>query len=289
MFPLIAIFLINEQVIQFMTGVERYFKFLDVQPEIEDKSDAVDLGKSKGDVKFEDIWFGYEKESPILKGIDLHAESGETIALVGPSGTGKTTLTRLIPRFYEPDDGRLTIDGNEIRDIKLHSLRANIGIVMQDDYLFSDTLFNNIAYGRIGAEEEEVYQAAQQANVDQFIKDLPDGYQTDVGQRGVKVSEGQAQRISIARAIVKNPPILILDEATSSVDSETEALIQEALERVMENKTCFMIAHRLSTVINADRICFLLDGKIVEKGTHDELMKLDGNYAKYYKLQSQTD
>jgi ATP-binding cassette subfamily B protein len=285
MFPLITIFLINEQVIQFMTGVERYFKFLDIQPTIKDKPNPVNLSKAKGDVEFHDVWFGYEKESYVLKGINLKAAAKQTIALVGPSGTGKTTLTRLVPRFYEPKKGSVKIDGVDVRDLSIHSLRANIGIVMQDDYLFSDTLYNNIAYGRIGVKKEEVFEATRKSNVEQFIKNLPEGYQTDVGQRGVKVSQGQAQRISIARAIVKDPPILILDEATSSVDSETEALIQQALERIMQDKTCFMIAHRLSTIINADKICFLLNGKITEEGTHQQLMQLNGNYAKYYNLQ----
>ncbi len=288
LFPLLALFLINEQLIQYFTGVERYFRFMDTEPDIQDVPEAVSLGTASGEVAFENVWFRYhEDESPILRDINLQVEAGETVALVGPSGTGKTTVTRLIPRFYEPYQGRVTIDGTDVQNVKISSLRQNIGLVMQDDYLFSETLLNNIAYGRLDATEEEIIEAAKQANVDKFVEDLPDGYETNVGQRGVKVSEGQAQRISIARAIVKDPPILILDEATSSVDSETELLIQDALERIMEDKTCFMIAHRLSTVVNADRICFIKDGEIAEQGTHSELMDKDGHYAYYFKLQAE--
>ncbi|AKJ65131.1 ABC transporter ATP-binding protein [Kiritimatiella glycovorans] len=285
MFPLLMLFLINEALIQYFAGVERYFSFMDREPDITDVEDAVDLGRARGEVEFDGVWFRYDT-TPVLRDIRLKVPPGETVALVGPSGTGKTTLTRLIPRFYEPYEGTLRIDGVDVNRIKLPSLRRNVGLVMQDDFLFSDTLYNNIAYGRLEATPEEIKEAARQANVDEFAQRLSDGYDTELGQRGVKISEGQGQRISIARAIVKNPPILILDEATSSVDSETERLIQEALERVMKDKTCFVIAHRLSTIVNADRICFIEDGRIIEEGTHDELIRLGGHYARYYELQS---
>ncbi|MFO7871997.1 MAG: ABC transporter ATP-binding protein [Kiritimatiellia bacterium] len=287
MFPLLSLFLVNEQFFRFMTGLERYFDFMDIRPDIQDKSAAAEPEMREADIEFDDVWFRYQ-DTPILKGINLKINAGETIALVGPSGAGKTTLTRLLPRFYETWRGSVKIGGVNINDIQLRCLRNNIGIVMQDDYLFSDTLSANITYGRLDASHEEVVRAAEQANVAPFAGDLVEEYETNVGQRGVKLSAGQAQRISIARAILKNPPILILDEATSSVDSETEALIQEALARVMENKTCFVIAHRLSTIINADRICFMSDGTIIEQGTHFELMDLNGQYARYYRLQSET-
>ena len=286
MFPMLSLFLINERTIQYLAGVERYFSFMDMEPDIRDRPKPVHLGHAQGDVAFNNVWFRYD-ENDVLKNINLHVPPGQTVALVGPSGTGKTTVTRLIPRFYEPYKGEVTIDGINVQQIALSSLRENIGIVMQDDYLFSDTLLNNIAYGRLDVTRAELIEAAKQANVDQFVKHMPDGYDTEVGQRGVKVSEGQAQRISIARAIVKDPPVLILDEATSSVDSQTELLIQQALERVMQNKTCFMIAHRLSTIVDADVICFVKNGQIAEQGTHQELMDKDGEYAYYYRLQSE--
>ncbi len=284
MWPLIAISMVSERVMRFLAGIERFFKYMDIHPDIKDAPDAITLKEVKGDIQFKDVWFKYDKEV-ILKGINFHIHPGETVALVGPSGAGKTTITRLIPRFYEPYRGKILLDGIDIRKIKLRSLRANIGIVMQDDYLFSDTLLNNIAYGRLDASKEEVIEAAKQANVHQFAKEFPEGYNTQLGERGVKVSEGQAQRISIARAILKDPPILILDEATSSVDSETELLIQEALEKLMKNKTCIVIAHRLSTILRANRIFFIENGQIVEEGTHEELLKKSGRYAHFYNLQ----
>lgn len=284
MWPLLEISMLSESAVRFLAGIERFFKYMDMHPDIKDSPKAIKLKEVKGDIQFENIWFRYDKEV-ILKDINLHILPGQTIALVGPSGSGKTTVTRLIPRFYEPYKGEILLDGKDIKEVKLRSLRAQTGVVMQDDYLFSDSLVNNIAYGRLSAPREEVLEAARQANVHQFAGGLPEGYETQLGERGVKVSEGQAQRISIARAVLKDSPILILDEATSSVDSETELLIQQALKRLMRDKTCIVIAHRLSTIIGADRILFIENGRIVEEGNHEQLLKKDGRYAHFYNLQ----
>lgn len=284
MWPLLSLAMISESATRFLAGIERFFLYMDMDPDIKDAPETVDLKEARGDVEFRNVSFSYDNE-PVLRDINIKVRAGETIALVGPSGAGKTTITRLIPRFYEPQGGEILLDGHDIRNIKLSSLRRNIGIVMQDDYLFNDTLLNNIAYGRLDAAEEEVVEAARQGNVDQFARALPEGYQTEVGQRGTKLSEGQAQRVSIARAILKDAPIFILDEATSSVDSQTEKLIQEALDRLIRDRTCFIIAHRLSTIINSDRILFIEDGRVVEEGTHRQLLEHDGRYATYYNLQ----
>lgn len=284
MWPLLALSMISERVIRFIAGIERYFKYMDIHPDIKDLPGAFNLKEVKGDIKFENVWFSYDKEV-VLKDINLQILPGQTVALVGPSGSGKTTITRLISRFYEPYRGKILLDGKDIREIRLRSLRSNIGIVMQDDYLFSDSLINNIAYGRLDASREEIIEAAKKANVHQFVGELPHAYQTQLGERGVKVSEGQAQRISIARAILKDPPILILDEATSSVDSETELLIQQAINRLIRDKTCIVIAHRLSTILGADKILFVENGHVVEEGNHKELLKKGGKYARFYELQ----
>lgn len=284
MSPLLELSMISETVVRFLAGIERYFRYMDIYPDVKDSPDAVTLRNIGGDILFEDIWFRYDKED-ILRGIDLHIHAGESVALVGPSGSGKTTMTRLIPRLYEPHKGRILLDGKGIRSIRLHSLRAHIGMVMQSDYLFSDSLANNIAYGRLGASEEEIMEAAEKANVSEFVKRLPQRYETEIGERGVRLSEGQAQRLSIARAILKDPRILILDEATSSVDSETELLIQQALERLRRGKTCIMIAHRLSTILGADRILYVENGQIVEEGNHEQLLRRRGKYAHFYSLQ----
>jgi ABC-type multidrug transport system fused ATPase/permease subunit len=207
------------------------------------------------------------------------------LALVGPSGAGKTTVTRLIPRFYEPYAGRVLLDGNDIRDLELRSLREHIGMVLQDDFLFSGSAAENIAYGRPDAGPEEIVEAAELANAAPFIRRMPDGFDTPIGKRGVRLSEGQRQRLSIARALLKNPRILLLDEATSSVDPETERLIQNALEHLREGRTTFAIAHRLSTIFRADEILFIQDGRIVERGTHDELMAREGEYARFFQIQ----
>lgn len=288
MWPLLALAMISEGVTRFLAGIERFYNYMDMQPDIKDSPEAIELKEIKGDIKFRNVSFSYDDEYN-LHDINLHIRPRETIALVGPSGAGKTTITRLIPRFYTPQKGEILLDDVDIRDIQIASLRDNIGIVMQDDYLFSDTLYNNIAYGRLGASEEEVYEAARQANVDCFAEQMPDGYDTQIGQRGTKVSEGQGQRISIARAILKNAPVFILDEATSSVDSHTEKLIQEALEFLMRDRTCIVIAHRLSTIVNSDRIFFVDGGRVVESGTHRELLAQGGRYAHFYRLQFSSD
>lgn len=284
MWPLLALSMISERIIRFLAGIERYFKYMDMHPDIKDLPPAVNLREVKGEIQFKDVWFRYDKEV-VLKDINLHILPGQTVALVGPSGSGKTTITRLIPRFYEPYKGKILLDGENVGKIKLRSLRDSIGIVMQNDYLFSDSLINNIAYGHLSASKEKITEAAIQANVHQFAAELPEGYHTQLGERGVKVSEGQAQRISIARAILKSPPILIFDEATSSVDSETELLIQQAMERLMRDKTCIVIAHRLSTILGADKILFIENGCVVEEGDHEQLLKKDGKYAHFYNLQ----
>jgi len=282
--PLLAISMLSESLTRFFAGIERYFKYMDMDPDIKDSPKTVGLQKVGGDIQFRNVWFKYDTAT-ILRDINLHICQKETVALVGPSGSGKTTITRLVSRFYEPYKERILLDEKDIRAIKLRSLRANIGVVMQNDYLFSDTLMDNIAYGRLSASKEEIIQAAKQANVHQFAEELPQGYNTQIGQRGVKVSEGQAQRISIARAVSKDPSILILDEATSSVDSEIELLIQQALEKLMRDKTCIVIAHRLSTILGADKILFIENGQITEEGNHKQLLEKDGRYAHFYNLQ----
>lgn len=231
-----------------MTGFERFTEILDTDPDIQDKPGALELKKVKGDIAFENVTFSYsEGEAKILHHINLAIPEGKTLALVGPSGGGKTTLCHLIPRFYEIDGGSITIDGHDIRDVTMRSLRKNIGLVQQDVFLFAGTVRENIMYGRLEASEEEMIQAAKAANIHEFIMTLPDGYDTDIGQRGVRLSGGQKQRISIARVFLKNPRILILDEATSALDNETEVKIQRALDRLSEGRTCLVIAHRLSS------------------------------------------
>ena len=237
----------------------------------------------KGAIEYCDVGFKYNKTNDyVLKDINLKINPGEYVALVGTSGAGKTTICSLLPRFYEVSEGKILIDGHNIKDIKLNSLRQNIGIVQQDVYLFAGTILDNIRYGRFDATDEEVIEAAKKANAHDFIMELPDGYNTDCGQRGVKLSGGQKQRLSIARVFLKNPPILIFDEATSALDNESERIVQESLESLAKNRTTLVIAHRLSTIQNAQRICVLSNEGIVEEGTHEELLKKNGQYASFY-------
>ncbi len=285
--PLMRMMMFSEQGGRFVAGVGRFFEYMGIEPEIQDNPGAIELESVSGEVLFEGVYFRYD-EKTILAGVDFAAPPGAMVALVGPSGSGKTTITRLIPRFYEPYRGRVLIDGHDIRDVTQHSLRKHIGMVMQDDFLFSGSIAENISYGRPNASMEEIVEAARLANADRFIDSMPQGYETLVGKRGVKLSEGQRQRVSIARALLKKPRILLLDEATSSVDSETEALIKQAVERLRSGRTTFVIAHRLSTVLEADEILFVDDGCITERGTHSELIEQGGQYAHFYNIQFST-
>jgi len=270
-------------------SVDRVFELLAIQPTVVEKPDAVVLPTVTGKVEYSSVSFAYKTGEPVLKDISLLAQPGEAIALVGASGAGKTTFVNLLPRFYDPNIGQILIDGVDIRDVTLDSLRRQIGIVPQETIMFSGTIAQNIAFGQDLFDIEDVEKAAKIANADQFITQLPDGYHTWVGERGVNLSGGQRQRIAIARAVLLNPRILILDEATSALDSESEALVQEALERLMEGRTVFIIAHRLSTVRRCDRILVLERGQIVESGTHEELLTLGRRYARFYAQQfSQT-
>lgn len=268
------------------SGYERFMEIIEIAPEIEEKENAVELGEVKGDISFEDVSFQYDESTEkVLNHIDLEVEAGSYMALVGSSGAGKSTLCSLIPRFYDVTGGSIKVDGIDIRDIKLKSLRDHIGIVQQDVYLFVGTVMDNIRYGKPNATREEIIQAAKNANAHEFIMSLPDGYDTDIGQRGVKLSGGQKQRLSIARVFLKNPPILIFDEATSALDNESEKVVQESLEKLAKNRTTFVIAHRLSTIKNAEKILVLTDNGIEESGTHKELLEKEGIYAKLYTMQ----
>ena len=274
----------TEQFQDGITGFERFMEILEIEPDITDSKDAKDLTNVKGKIEYQHVDFRYNENSDyILKDINLKIEPGEYVALVGMSGAGKTTICSLLPRFYEVSAGNILIDDQNIKDIKLNSLRQNIGIVQQDVYLFAGTILDNIRYGRNDASDEEVIAAAKKANAHDFIMELPDGYYTDCGQRGVKLSGGQKQRLSIARVFLKNPPILIFDEATSALDNESEYIVQKSLESLAKNRTTLVIAHRLSTIKNAKRICVLSPEGIVEQGTHEELMAKNGQYATLYK------
>ncbi|WP_027086614.1 ABC transporter ATP-binding protein [Cohnella panacarvi] len=263
-----------------MAGFKRYCELMDTVPDVKDAPDAVEVERLRGDIAFENVTFGYENHAHVLKNIDLRIRAGETVALVGPSGAGKSTLCSLIPRFYEIDEGAVTIDGMDIRGMTQQSLRGQIGIVQQDVFLFNGTIRENIAYGRLGATEEEIWEAARKANLEQMLKALPEGLDTFIGERGLKLSGGQRQRLSIARIFLKNPPILILDEATSALDTETEQQIQQALEELSHNRTTLIIAHRLATIRHADRIIVVTEEGIEEDGTHEALIAKGGTYAR---------
>lgn len=265
------------------TGYERFLEIMDVEPDITDAEDAVSVDTVKGEIEFDDVSFKYEaKQDSVLSHINLKVDAGEYVAIVGSSGGGKTTLCSLIPRFYDVDAGKILLDGQDIRKIKLKDLRRQIGIVQQDVYLFAENIMENIRYGRPDATDEEVIRAAKLANADTFISQLPNGYLTDIGQRGVKLSGGQKQRLSIARVFLKNPAILIFDEATSALDNESEKIVQDSMEQLAKGRTTFVIAHRLSTIRNAGRILVLTANGIEEEGTHEELLAKGGAYAKLY-------
>lgn len=267
---------------QALAGADRLFGILDSKEDLQDKPNAIVLPEIRGEVEFADVSFGYRPGQEILSGINLKVAPGEVVALVGPSGAGKTSLVNLIPRFYVPTRGAVLIDGYDVRDVKIASLRRQIGLVPQETILFGVSIWENIAYGKPDATEEEIIAAAKMANAHEFISALPDGYQTLAGERGSQLSGGQKQRIAIARALLRNPRILILDEATSALDTEAERLVQEALERLLKGRTTFIIAHRLSTVQGADKIVVLSGGKVVEVGTHEELLRAHGLYAKMH-------
>lgn len=275
----------SEQFSRGITGVERFVEIMDVKPEITDSENAVDIENVQGEIEFRDVSFSYVKgEKQVLHHLNMLIKKGENIALVGPSGGGKTTLCNLIPRFYEAESGDILLDGKNIKDITLRSLRSNIGVVAQDVYLFSGTIRDNLLYGKSDATQEEMIEAAKQAGAHDFISALPNGYDTYIGERGLKLSGGQKQRISIARVFLKNPPILLLDEATSALDNESEKLVQESLERLAKGRTTLTIAHRLTTIRNADEILVLTEDGIVEQGSHRELMAKNGIYAELYRL-----
>ncbi|NKB83000.1 ABC transporter ATP-binding protein/permease [Ochrobactrum grignonense] len=287
--PLNFIGFIYREIRQGLTDIEQMFDLLDVQQEVQDKPDAKSLKVDKAAIRFDDVHFAYDSNRPILKGISFEVPAGKTVAIVGPSGAGKSTISRLLFRFYDVQSGSVTIDGQDVRDVTQESLRKVIGMVPQDTVLFNDTIAYNIRYGRTDATDEEVEKAAEMAQISGFIKHLPDGYQAMVGERGLKLSGGEKQRVAIARTILKAPPILILDEATSALDTATEQEIQSALDIVSRGRTTLVIAHRLSTVIGADEIIVLKDGLIAERGTHRALLKQDGLYASMWNRQREAD
>lgn len=268
-----------------LAAAQRVFDVLDLPEDIKNAPDAKALPKVKGDVRFNDVSFAYNENEEVLSHVSFEVKPGEMVAFVGPSGAGKSTVASLLPRFYDAINGSITIDGQDIRKVTLDSLREQVGIVPQETVLFNGSVYDNILYGRLDATREEVEAAAKAANAHDFIMQLPDGYETMLGDRGMNISGGQRQRISIARAILKNPQILILDEATSALDTESERVVQEALDRLMVGRTSFVIAHRLSTIKNADKIMVLEKGQLIEQGNHDELMAMDGLYAHLYKIQ----
>lgn len=270
-----------------MAGFKRFLELLDQEPEVQDRPNAITVNHLNGDIRFEDVHFSYEGHKEVLKGIDLSVKAGETVAFVGPSGAGKTTICSLIPRFYDVTKGSISIDGIDIRDLTKHSLRSQIGIVQQDVFLFTGTIQENIAYGKRDASFEEIKEAARKAHLEDFIASLPDGYKTQIGERGLKLSGGQKQRLAIARMFLKNPPILILDEATSALDTETEKIIQQSLAELAENRTTLIIAHRLATIRDADRVVVVTENGIAEQGKYEQLVEMDGIFARLHHIQFQ--
>ena len=286
--PVTTLINFMEQYQSGVTGFQRFCEIMDVEPE-HDSDGARDAGVMEGSIEFDNVTYGYAGDRDVLNGISFSVKKGSTFALVGPSGGGKTTICHLIPHFYDVEKGRILIDGIDIRDFTRASLRRNIGLVQQDVYLFNASIRDNILYGRLDASEEEVIEAAKRANIHDYVMTLPEGYDTQIGERGVRLSGGQKQRLSIARVFLKNPPILILDEATSALDNTTEILIQQALDELCRGRTTLVVAHRLSTIKNADEIAVIDGGKIVEQGTHDELMAKGGVYRSLYSLQFRSD
>ncbi len=279
--PVMTMINFMEQYQNGVTGFERFIEIIDAEPE-RDAPDAVDIGKAEGRIEFKNVTYAYDGEHDVLHGVSLSIDKGKTFALVGPSGGGKTTICHLIPHFYNIESGQILIDGKDISTITNESLRRNIGIVQQDIYLFNASIRENILYGRLDATEEEVVEAAKRANIHEWIMTLDEGYETVIGERGVRLSGGQKQRLSIARVFLKNPPILILDEATSALDNTTEIMIQQALDELCRGRTTIVVAHRLSTIKNADEIAVISEGTIIEQGTHDELVAAGGMYAKLH-------
>ena len=282
--PVMTLINFMEQFENGVTGFERFCEIMDAKPET-DSPDAVDAGQLRGDIEFRNVSYAYDEDKNVLRNVDLTIEQGKTFALVGPSGGGKTTICHLIPHFYDVESGEILLDGKEIHSLTLESVRRNIGIVQQDIYLFNDSMKENIRYGKLDATDEEIIQAARRANIHDYIMSLPNGYDTNIGERGVRLSGGQKQRLSIARVFLKNPPILILDEATSALDNTTEILIQQALDELCKGRTTLVVAHRLSTIKNADEIAVVDDGRITELGTHEELIAKKGMYYDLYQLQ----
>lgn len=280
--PINSLARLNEDLQDSLAAGDRIFQMLDVKSSVTDSEGAIDIGKAKGDIEFKNVSFSYNGSSEVLDNFSLKIHSGETVALVGETGVGKTTIASLVARFYDPNEGYITLDGKNLKDITLHSLHDNISMVLQDVFLFHGTVMENIKYGAPDATDEEVYNASRLANADNFIVELENGYDTIVGERGVRLSGGQKQRIAIARAILRNRPVLILDEATSAVDNRTERLIHKAMDTVIENRTTIIIAHRLSTIKNADKIVVVENGGVKEMGSHEELLALGGAYKKLY-------